>query len=74
MVINLERRGEYYMAWHQDARDIKEVVPNRTLFKTAGADTIGIPVHLLEEIVHVLNKAGISVKINPNSVYNASAP
>ena len=64
LTVNLEKRGDYYMAWHQDARDIRDVLGDVVLMKSGGADTIGIPAHALDEHVVALNQAGVTVKIN----------
>jgi len=64
LTVNIEKRGDFYMAWHEDARDIKKALGDIVLTTVGGADTIGIPAHALESHVAALNAAGISVKIN----------
>ena len=64
LTVNIEKRGDFYMAWHKDAQDIKSALKDVTLMKSGGADTIGIPAHALEQHVSDLNALGISVKIN----------
>lgn len=63
--VNLEKRGDYYDAWHQDARDIQAALGDIVLLKCGGADMIGIPAHGLEQHIADLNGKRISVKINP---------
>lgn len=64
LTVHIEKRGDFYMAFHQDARDIKHAIGDITLIKSNGADAIGIPAHALEQHVDELNRKGISVKIN----------
>jgi hypothetical protein len=41
LTVNIEKRGDFYMAWHKDAQDIKSALKDVTLMKSGGADTIG---------------------------------
>lgn len=59
----LEKRGDFYMAFHQDARDIYQSLPDVVLLKSGGADAVSVPAHDLERTVSTLNNNGISVKI-----------
>jgi DNA mismatch repair ATPase MutS len=62
-MVFMEKRGDFYMSWHEDARDIAKAL-GLVVTKSGGADTVGIPAHALDERVTSLNKLGISVKIN----------
>lgn len=62
--VHMEKRGDFYMSWHQDARDIAAALGDIVVTKSGGADTVGIPAHGLEEVLAALNELGISVKIN----------
>lgn len=74
LTVCMEKRGDFYMAWHQDARDIRSALADTpigtvapgfvVLRKSGGVDTIGILAHDLEDAVSKLNVKGISVKIN----------
>lgn len=64
LTVHLEKRGDFYMAFHQDARDIKGALSDIVLTKSGGASCVGIPAHALESHVADLNERGISVKIN----------
>lgn len=62
--VHIEKRGDFYMAWHTDAREIHAALGDIVIQKSGGADTIGIPAHDLERTVSALNEKGFSVKIN----------
>ncbi len=64
LTVNMEKRGDFYFSWHQDARDIAAALGDVVVTKSGGADTVGIPAHDLEPTLSDLNGKGISVKIN----------
>lgn len=62
--VNIEKHGDFYRAWHTDAREIYAALGDVVMQKLGGADTIGIPAHNLESAVCELNRKGFNVKIN----------
>lgn len=61
--IHFDLRGDYYNAFHQDARDAASVL-EMTLVKLGGADVIGVPKHMIQCAIESLNDAGFAVKFN----------
>lgn len=61
--IHFDLRGDYYHAFHQDARDVA-VVLNMTVTKVGGAEAVGVPKHMIQNAIEGLNNAGYAVKFN----------
>lgn len=58
LTVNLEKRGDHYVAFNEDARNICEAISDVV------SSYVGIPARSLEAAISELNEAGISVKIN----------
>lgn len=62
--IHLNRRGDYYNAYHQDATDLSDILGDVALTVLGGAKVAAIPRHALLDVLDVVTAAGHSVKIN----------
>ena len=62
-IIHFDLRGDFYIAFHQDARDAANLL-ELAIVELGGAESIGIPRHGIEGAISTLTEKGFAVKFN----------